>query len=235
MNTAIFSYENPKTFLDSVTNNGTSVVAQTNGGKELWVVAASQEQSIKGKGTKTWFVPKKSYNEHTMGVAKTTVLREIENVDISWKMQKKRKRVCVEFTGDGDTLRAKIRFKKVYTFKKKPVSSDPLPSSSEKSGRKETNFQFAVTAIKISHTTNEGRQKRTTVAVNLLLKEKKAVKVLLKRLTKRHNVDITENLSGSTWEITIHKLNDGSTSSPWIAFHSLLRFLDLYSMPPENV
>lgn len=235
MNTAVFSYENPKAFLDSVTNNGTSVVAQSNGGKELWVVAASQEKPIKGTGTKTWFVPKKSYNEHAMDIAKTTVLREVKNVDISWKMQKKRKRVCVEFTGDGDTLRAKISFKKVYTFTKKPVASDSLPSSSGKSGRKDTTFQFAVTAIKISHTTSEGRQKRTTITMNLLLKEKKAVKVLLKRLTKRHNVDIAENLSGSTWEITIHKLNDGSTSSPWIAFHSLMRFLDLYSMPPENV
>ena len=55
--------------------------------------------------------------EGTINLVKRIVLSEIKNVEINWRSQAKKKRIIVEFTGQGDTVEAKIRFRKMINFR----------------------------------------------------------------------------------------------------------------------
>lgn len=153
--------------------------------------------------------------------------------------------MLVEFTGNGDTKEAKMRFKKIITFQKK---ADVSPGRKKNTAHEDAaakgstmetvNTHVAaktrvgstcITAVHINHVSRDGRQMRRHVRVNLTEKEKRNVGKLLGKLEFKHRVQITSCYMGKKWEVTIHKLPNGNSSA---ALHSIVDYLDASSTRP---
>ena len=96
----IFSYEDSKEFLDRVTDGGTSSISVSedcNGNKSVWVLGSPSPK--KTRVLSYSFDPAGKISDIRMALAKSKVLAEVVNVEISWRKQKKKGRFIVEFQG----------------------------------------------------------------------------------------------------------------------------------------
>ena len=239
VNPTIVSYENPRDFLNKITNDGKSAISISEDRKEVWVVGNVRDKSPKKGGHQTYFFSlDQSASEHAMRTAKNTVLQEIKHVNIYWRKQLKKGRMLVEFVGNGDTKEAKNRFKKIVTFQKKKEAStsrrnnsaqgNAAPKNSTLENRK-TTVANSITQVDINHMNRDGRQMRQHIQVNLTEKEKRNVGKMLGKFEFRHRVQITSCYMGKKWELTIHKLPNGNSSA---AQNSIVQFLDSLSTRP---
>ena len=142
-NPTICSYENPRQFLNNVTNNGKSSISISEDQKEVWVVGTNEQyQTPKKGGRLTYTMPlDRQPSEYSMQAARNSIFREVKHVQIFWRKQPKKGRMLVEFSGHGDTKEAKSRFKKLITFKRKVESR-------KSSARDESNSQSPSKLVK---------------------------------------------------------------------------------------
>lgn len=191
------------------------------------------------------------HSESTLRKAKNSVLQEVKHVEIHWRKQLKKGRMLVEFTGKGNTKEAKNIFKKMITFQKKPTSTparkdnaaqeNPTPTTSklEKgkilSSPNKKQASSCITAININHVSQEGKQLRRHIRLFLTEKQKRNVGKLLGKIEFKNRVQITSCYVGTTWEITIHKLEKGNSAAAFNAIFRYITFLDSSAARHESV
>lgn len=81
-----------------------------------------------------YYIPQENLSsEKQLQSAASSVMSEVKHVAITWRIQKKKRRIVVEFDGNGNTHEARTKFKKAFTFSKKSSKaySDPKKSPSK--------------------------------------------------------------------------------------------------------
>ena len=154
----VFSYENPKKFLNAITNDGTSSVTLSENGKEVWVVGSCQSGSPKKARFHRYCFPlTQKITDNIMRAYTKSIIGEFKDVSIAWRRQHKKGRMVVEFTGNGDTKEAKFRFKKLLTFqgRKAPQQNDTTNSRSPEK-RDNASSSISIPAAVISSHLNSG-------------------------------------------------------------------------------
>lgn len=242
VNPTIFSYENPREFLNSVTNDGKSSVSVSEDRKEIWVVGSNGQSPSPTKGGRRIYTmpPDRQPSEGALQAARNTIFREIKQIEMFWRKQTKKGRMVVEFSGTGDTKAAKKRFKQLITFKRKaelrnnPAKDEPNPEVpikvvKEKSSVAPKVVPCSISSVDINHISREGKHMHRRVLVNLSEKEKRNAGKLLAKLEFKNRVQITSCHVGKKWEVTIHKLPNGN---PLSAVNSIVSYLDAASTRP---
>ncbi|KZS15554.1 putative Zinc finger CCHC domain-containing protein [Daphnia magna] len=244
-NPTIFSYKNPRQFLNSVTSDGKSSISISEDRKEIWVVGNNvQSQSPRKGGRQTYTMPHdRQPSEGALQAARNTIFRELKHIEISWRKQPKKGRMVVEFSGNGDTKEAKNRFKKLITFKKK-AESRKNPAKEEPKSQipnnvlKEKIFvapkvgPCPVSFVDINHVSRDGKHMHRRIRVNLNEKEKRNAGRLLAKLEFKNRVQITSCQVGNKWEVMVHNLPNGNALS---AVNSIVSYLDVASARPGGV
>lgn len=215
----------------------------------MWVVGPSPDKSPK-KGGRQLHYTSIDHTESSLRKARNTILQEIKHVEINWRKQTKKGRMLIEFTGKGNTKEAKQFFKKIITFQKKATSSparkehagreNPTPTTSKLEKGKtlappnKNRTSCCITAININHVSQEGKQLRRHIRLSLTEKQKRNIGKYLGKIEFKNRVQITSCYVGTTWEITIHKLEKGNSAA---AFNAILRYVtsDTPSTRPENI
>ncbi|XP_057371407.1 uncharacterized protein LOC130692334 [Daphnia carinata] len=241
----IFSYTNPRQFLNSVTSDGKSSISISEDRKEIWVVGNNmQSQSPRKGGRQTYTLPlDRQPSEGALQAARNTIFRELKHIEIFWRKQPKKGRMIVEFSGNGDTKEAKNRFKKLITFQKK-AESRKNPAKEEPNSQISNNVlkekifvapkvvPCAVSYVDINHLSRDGKRMHRRVRVSLNEKEKRNAGKLLAKLEFKNRVQITSCQVGNKWEVTVHKLPNGN---PLSAVNSIVSYLDAASARPGVV
>ncbi|KAI9564598.1 hypothetical protein GHT06_008339 [Daphnia sinensis] len=243
-NPTIFSYENPRQFLNNVTNDGTSSISISEDRKEIWVVGNNvQSQSPRKGGRQTYTIHDRQLSDGALQAARNTIFREIKHIEISWRKQPKKGRMIVEFSGNGDTKKAKNRFKQLITFKKKaevrkntakeePNSQIPKNILKEKISVAPKVVPCPVSFVDINHVSRDGKRMQRRIRVTLNEKEKRNAGKLLAKLEFKNRVQITSCQVGNKWEVTVHKLPNGNALS---AVNSIVSYLEAASARPGGV
>lgn len=138
MDPVIRSYENSRVFLESITQNGNSSVARSDDGS-MWVIDNPKDRSAKRARHLKYYVPQENLSsEKQLQSAASAVMSEVKHVAVTWRMQKKKRRIVVEFDGNGNTREARDKFKKAFTFSRNSGKSKSQKNSPSKTGEKKS-------------------------------------------------------------------------------------------------
>ena len=143
----IFSYEDSKNFLDRVTDGGTKSVVVSDDRKSVWVVGSPPRNN---KILSYSFNPAGKIGERRVKLAGAQVMKEVEFVEVTWRVQRKKGRYIVEFagisftylipvlfykllftSGKGDKHEARKRFKKLIHVQSNQLVESVTPTKSK--------------------------------------------------------------------------------------------------------